>query len=61
MRRSTWIPWTGGFAVVIGLGIPAGVYDWSAPAVYGVLFVSSLTWATLLAFTDGGGRPSSRR
>ncbi|MGH2781246.1 MAG: hypothetical protein ACRDL0_14405 [Thermoleophilaceae bacterium] len=58
MKRAKWIPPVGGFAVAIALTIPAGLGDWSAIAVYGIMFAGVFTWAALFAFTEGKGSSS---
>jgi hypothetical protein len=60
MERTYWIPLIGGLMVAVVLAIPAGLGDWSAAAVHGILFASIVTAAVLFALTDRGQRSSHR-
>lgn len=52
MRRS-WIPPLGGSAVAVILAVPAGLGDWSAPALYACVLVGIVAAGVLFALTDG--------
>lgn len=50
--RTYSIPALGGLIVGIGLAIPAGLGEWSAGAIYGILLASIVTAAVLFVVMD---------
>jgi hypothetical protein len=60
MLPTKWIPPLGGLIVLLILSLFAGIGDWSATAVYGVLFAGLVTWAVLLGITERDEPPSQR-